>query len=278
VKSTGIWNAAGNFVRREARGADIDGGQIWHGPPVGRSSNPVRAIWGITATPPCTLTIGGSGVLLPTTEGRYVLLRYIVEKNNGTMSTTPRRSPTKFDVTIGNTTMTYRNLSFIEGHPVICNRILMADFGLTKNQSTHREGDKFQSEWDAAKAFGLAYNPESIIDNREIGANIYSSSDSFTFRQIRWGTANSVSIAWRNILYGTRIATVHTHGAYDANFNSDCFSRDDRDNARSRGVNSYVVTPLGELRLFNPNLNVSYDQAISIITSNMPFDLNHPSR
>jgi hypothetical protein len=213
------------------------------------------------------------------------MLNYIAEKNKGSIEDVSINFE-NITVTIGDKTKTYENLSFILGRPIIDNQILMNDFGLNEWQSLHHDGDMFVSERDAAIAFGLMYNPISIEQNLEYGANIYLKNGGYTFNQVVIGNIDSLATPFQKrfgidplkprAYLGERVATIHTHGAYVSRYNSDEFSTGDKNTASNRGVNSWLVTPYGHLKSFSPS--AERGKQITIFHSRMPHDPLHPSR
>lgn len=69
------------------------------------------------------------------------------------------------------------------------------------------------------------------------------------------------------------MARLHTHAAYDPEYANDVFSSADKQNAKNQNVVSYVATPLGTLRKYNPA-----DESDIVIFDDIPFDINHPGR
>ena len=69
-----------------------------------------------------------------------------------------------------------------------------------------------------------------------------------------------------------RVADIHSHAAYDINYDNDNFSPDDKsDNAKDNEL-GYVVTPSGTIQKYDPKTNM-----ITTIATNGPSDTNDPS-
>ena len=90
---------------------------------------------------------------------------------------------------------------------------------------------------------------------------------------MRKGTTDSVAVP-NAPLFKKRVATAHTHAAYDPDYASDVFSGcpGDKANADRRGVPNYVATPLGTLRRYDPS-----DGSDVEVYDDIPWDPNHPS-
>jgi hypothetical protein len=151
----------------------------------------------------------------------------------------------------------------------------------------------------AAKDFAKIYNKISIKKNREYGTYIYKKTKKFyksIFKPGRWfvtqivldkrvtyyayvkpkkGTKDSTGYPKNWFGLKNKVATAHTHAAYDEKFGNgnDIFSDADKTNANKRKMPSYVATPIGRLLKYNPS-----SKKVSIISEKMPFDKNHPSK
>lgn len=53
-----------------------------------------------------------------------------------------------------------------------------------------------------------------------------------------------------------RVATYHTHAAFDRNYDNEHFSPQDRKAARTLGVPDFVGTPAGVIREYNPHASI----------------------
>ena len=95
----------------------------------------------------------------------------------------------------------------------------------------------------------------------------------YTYVEPKRGTNDSSSppINWFGL--HNVVARLHTHAAYDPKYDNDVFSPADKRNARNQGVPTYVATPLGTLRKYNPANGTDI-----IIYDDIPFDPNHPGR
>ena len=82
-------------------------------------------------------------------------------------------------------------------------------------------------------------------------------------------------IRWRHGIH------INTHGAYDPEYLSDAFSdvyvdgerMGDKINAINRGLPSYLGTPLGTLRRYNPS-----DGSDIEVYNDIPWDTSYPNR
>ena len=95
----------------------------------------------------------------------------------------------------------------------------------------------------------------------------------YTYREPKQGTVDSSSppINWFGL--HTVVGRLHTHAAYDSAYANDIFSSADKRNAQRQGVPTYVATPLGTLRKYDP-----LNGADIVLFSDIPFDPNHPGR
>ncbi len=95
----------------------------------------------------------------------------------------------------------------------------------------------------------------------------------YTYREPRRGTESTSRPPINPYGVHNVIAYLHTHAAYDSRYKNDVFSKRDIENAKHRGLVSYVATPLGTLRRYNP-----VDETDIIIYDDIPFDSHHPGR
>jgi len=125
-----------------------------------------------------------------------------------------------------------------------------------------RRGD-FQTLTDAAIAAMRRFNIESIRRNREYAGSICEHPDGrliYTIPNEADGSIgdNDSSTPCPCPTGTTRVGTYHTHAAYDPRYDSEIFSRADRINANNRSlatgnsVPSFVATPTGRIRRFDP--------------------------
>jgi hypothetical protein len=96
----------------------------------------------------------------------------------------------------------------------------------------------------------------------------------YAYKTVKKGTKDGVVVPSAP-LFKKRVATAHTHAAYDSNYENDIFSDTpgDKANAKRRGVLNYVATPSGTLRRYNPITGEDIE-----LYNNIPFDPNHPLR
>jgi len=138
-------------------------------------------------------------------------------------------------------------------------------------------GDEFATIEEAAIDFAVTYNDDSIRDRREYGSTIYRlPNGSYTYTIPRRGRFDRVTPSRPPRGYRV-VATIHTHGAYVRNYDGENFSVKDRDSARRENIPSYLVTPSGRLRVYDPRISGSlayYD----IETYDIPSDPNTGSR
>ena len=139
-------------------------------------------------------------------------------------------------------------------------------------------GDKFKTIKDAVKDFAKLYNDNSIKEKREYGTTIYKVTEGaetyYSYVEPSIGGNDGVHVSKASTIYD-RVATAHTHGAYEAEYASgnNNFSKADRDNAKDRGVPNYVATPEGTLKMYDPSNNKT-----SLIAKDIPSDVNSPTR
>ena len=172
------------------------------------------------------------------------------------------------------------------------------------SSSTHiPTNGRFNSADDAAIDFATRFNQASIEERREFGSAIYSFVDNgntyFSYTDPRKGNLIGPSSnyeAWvkpSNAPRGTiEVAQIHTHSLYVNIFystkknpsiglqSSDGFSREDRDVAEKRGVDTYVVTPWGNM--FKGTNAKNYSDRSDIFLSgfyrdpNLDYRINNP--
>ncbi len=143
----------------------------------------------------------------------------------------------------------------------------------------------FKSEQDAALNFGGQFNGKSIKLGVEFAANIYRkvAADGKTYYyydQPNKGDAASSRSSFGIVEWfkgGRRTATIHSHGEYLPQYDNNEFSPTDKENAKSRGGKSYVTTPNGSLKAYDPNTNKPADKG-TLIKENLPSDPKDPDR
>ena len=115
-------------------------------------------------------------------------------------------------------------------------------------------------------------------------AAVYTKSKKtvYTYRKPKKGTVDSSTPPINWFGRDKKVARLHTHAAYDPKYASDIFSdyydkagnrRGDKINAINAGMPTYVATPLGTLRRFDPS-----DGSDIVLFDDIPFDPNHPLR
>jgi RHS repeat-associated protein len=135
-------------------------------------------------------------------------------------------------------------------------------------------GYQFDTASDAAAFWGRQYNGASIIIGREMNSTIYRGRDhKYHFTPPNVGTNASSVPSKPTECDVTPVATVHSHGKYEAGFLNNQFSGADLANSRRRGLNIYVATPNGSLQVYD----YSTDE-VTLISNDMPSDPSDPDR
>ena len=196
-----------------------------------------------------------------------VILRYIVERNEGTVTTTQRETfgiswgLESVTATIGETSHTFNRDQFriVNSRAVVSSQLLMDTFGLTQAQATHHAYDRFGSKEDALLAWGLMFHPRSgptsvFPNGSEFGAWIYrDSSGRYMFGSdqpdrgetfVNFGAPNSSF---------TAVGIIHTHPRPGVGFDVERFSFQDGRAARQIEAPVFLVTPAGHLRRLDPS-------------------------
>ena len=185
---------------------------------------PLRALGYIVLTAPPSLRIFGPSYetmeptlqlpeIPPPRNTTYVILRYIVAKNNGRMAripplyTHPDRESYGIAMVVNGVersrTLTIgEGIFWQNGHIIAERSFIEAQFGLTRSRATHEAWDRFDSRNDAALAFSLIWTPVATaaniagLRNFEVGAIIYgvmtgwnpfSPNSHFTFGNVWFG-------------------------------------------------------------------------------------------
>jgi len=144
-------------------------------------------------------------------------------------------------------------------------------------------GDPFESIEAAALDFSNIFGAMSIQEGREYGAYIYSQDDGEG--NITYSYALPDQGKGDNIIYtvpipegAEKVGKVHSHGAVDPDKNTaeystfkDNFSDRDMKNANREGVQSYITTPEGYVKLY---ILGSTDEEGKTISTNSPSDVN----
>jgi RHS repeat-associated protein len=162
-------------------------------------------------------------------------------------------------------------------------------------------GDKFATVDEAAIDFGQTFNGASIGENKEYGVTIFKVVDdkgviSYSYTEPKIGKSSGIGglRAMPKAPKGAeKVAEAHTHGAYDEEYdqtkntgrdseikgtkdeNSE-FSQEDEKRARSEKNPSYLATPNGELKKFDPKKHSDYEY--DSISKDLPSDKNSPNK
>ncbi len=123
-------------------------------------------------------------------------------------------------------------------------------------------GDPFKTPEAAAKDFAKYYNGTSIVRNREFASVIYSTKSengekiySYNVANIGWRT--KAEVPSNDIPESTSLeGIVHSHGEFDAFYDTENFSRTDKDASKALEVDNYLVTPTGKLKKWDVNRKV----------------------
>ena len=209
-------------------------------------------------------------------EKKKAMVSYIATKNDGTAEASYDKNTGKVisvTVSINGIKEIYNvseDIEIINGRCVIDSQILMDDFDLSKKDATHQVGDSFNSIDDAAIAWGLSYNGDSIAKNKEYGSVIYSDNGKFKYTKPNKGDKDSVRVNSKTKGKPV-VAWIHSHAAYDENYASEEFSFKDLENAERINLPSYITTPKGYLIKYDPSVTRKKLQDIS---KSMPKDVN----
>jgi hypothetical protein len=114
---------------------------------------------------------------------------------------------------------------------------------------------RFAERNEAARSVLNRINPVSVQQNIEHGGWIYRNADnSFSYTQPVAGTVDSVNIGnpQTTVPNGTAAsASYHTHGGPDPRYDNENFSPQDLLSDRLAGVDGYLGTPAGFMKLHN---------------------------
>lgn len=122
-------------------------------------------------------------------------------------------------------------------------------------------------------------NPFSWLWNLIFGRNYTISITTrvivikYTYREPKRGSAVSSAPPTNPFGLHRIVGRLHTHAAYDPKYANDVFSPGDKSNAERQGVPTYVATPLGTLRKYDPSTGIDI-----ALFEDIPFDPNHPER
>ena len=136
-------------------------------------------------------------------------------------------------------------------------------------------GDFFKTKDEVAIDFSFIYNEKSIAINMEFGASIYATKDAkgnkrFTYTEPTKRTLDGVTPSFPpkgNDIEGV----IHSHAAYDPNYDNNEFSPEDKEVSISIQETIYVSTPSGTLKKFTPK-----DGKTETILNFLPSDKNDP--
>jgi len=131
---------------------------------------------------------------------------------------------------------------------VYANPLLASDlFGLAPN-------DDYESQDSAGSAAVRDINSKSIRQNTEYAGRVYQKWLGFgwwSYTEPNKGTmdkSNPGSCPWN----GKNGGMYHTHGANDPRYDNENFSPQDKSVADAEKVPSYLGTPSGEIKKYNP--------------------------
>jgi hypothetical protein len=101
---------------------------------------------------------------------------------------------------------------------------------------------------------------KDLQQNREFGGWIYETkSGEFVYTTPQRGTENSIDIISEDFSsicdFDKLTSTYHTHGRDNFFWSGELFSWRDRKSARDFGLDSYLGTPSGRIRDFDPASN-----------------------
>jgi hypothetical protein len=166
----------------------------------------------------------------------------------------------------------------------------------------YKPGDLFETMDEAARDAAFYINEQSIAENAEYGAHIYAIEETYkekcyfqfsifgfdvaipyykkvtnvyyTYDEPVKGTSSSVELGPPDNSMEV-VALFHTHAAYSANTNhsNDDFSTLDIQVTNYNRIPSYLATPNGTLRLYDPISKTNI-----VVYSDIPYDINHPER
>ena len=137
-------------------------------------------------------------------------------------------------------------------------------------------GDLFVTPFQAAHDFGKNYNPLSINFKLEIGTSIYEVNKDgktfYTYTIPNLGTDGGVDI--KDPKGEKTVARAHSHGAYDYKYENNIFSDQDIETANKMKQKSYIITPEGSIKEYDPKTgNKPVTKSID-----MPSDPKDPDR
>ena len=137
-------------------------------------------------------------------------------------------------------------------------------------------GDLFPTPQAAAKDWGNTYNGASIKDNREYASTIYTvvkdGNTSYTYTApAKGGEAGSDPSPAPS--GSNAVADIHSHGAYEKEYDNNNFSDQDKSDNKSTGLVGYLTTPNGSFQKYDPKTDKT-----TTISNDLPSDRNDPDR
>ncbi len=169
----------------------------------------------------------------------------------------------------------------------------------------NKPGDLFDTMDEAALDFAMCYNELSIADMQEYGSAIYMVTKvSITYPKTPWyllilgikyspKVTVTIKYSYTKPSIGTNgdsvtpnflttkpiVSTVHTHANYDPKYDNENFSTgfaSDIGWSNFFHMDSYVVTPGGNLKKYTYANRKDANGGVSIISSDIPWDPNSP--
>jgi RHS repeat-associated protein len=137
-------------------------------------------------------------------------------------------------------------------------------------------GDLFRSVRAAAKDWGNYYNGASILRGKEFASTIYKVEKDgkvyYTYSEAAIGRGDHVKRSEAPNEEATQ-AIIHSHGEFLEGYNNNEFSNKDKWNSYNLKVDSYVTTPNGSLKKYDPTTTRT-----TVIDTNLPSDSKDPDR
>jgi hypothetical protein len=137
-------------------------------------------------------------------------------------------------------------------------------------------GDAFKTVKIAAKDWGKFYNGASIVRGKEFASTIYAVEKNgkiyYMYSEAAIGTHDKV-IRNKSPNNEPEIAIIHSHGKYDEDYDNNNFSNRDKWNSYNLKVDSYVTTPDGSLKKYDPKTAKT-----TVVSTNLPSDPKDPDR
>ena len=137
-------------------------------------------------------------------------------------------------------------------------------------------GDPFKTVQAAAKDWGKYYNGASISRGKEFASTIYKivggKKSHYTYTHAAEGSSDGVVRSKPENGEATE-AIIHSHGKYEEGYVNNDFSPKDKWNSYDLEVDSYLATPDGSLKKYDPQTAKT-----TVIETNLPSDPNDPGR